>query len=83
MRCPDCNVEPGQLHVPGCDIERCPRCHCQAIGCDCIYVVNGINPDTMDETHPDIYKNGATDQMWDKFDKEYGAKRICWESYSE
>jgi hypothetical protein len=24
--CPDCCARPGQLHMPGCDVERCPRC---------------------------------------------------------
>lgn len=33
--CHDCAVLTGQLHVPGCDMERCPRCRGQAIGCDC------------------------------------------------
>ncbi len=33
--CHDCAVLRGQYHVPGCDAEECPRCHGQAIGCDC------------------------------------------------
>lgn len=33
--CHDCNVRPGQFHHPGCDMERCPKCGGQAIGCDC------------------------------------------------
>lgn len=33
--CHDCNVVFGQLHVPGCDIEECPRCKWQAISCSC------------------------------------------------
>jgi hypothetical protein len=33
--CHDCSVVKGQLHVPGCDVERCPKCHWQAISCDC------------------------------------------------
>jgi len=33
--CYDCNVGPGMHHHPGCDLERCPRCGGQMIGCDC------------------------------------------------
>ena len=33
--CSDCAVEHGQLHVPGCCVERCPGCAAQAISCLC------------------------------------------------
>lgn len=33
--CPDCRTPVGGYHHPGCDRERCPRCGCQAISCDC------------------------------------------------
>lgn len=35
--CGDCAALPGELHVPGCDAEECPRCHEQAFCCDCAH----------------------------------------------
>ena len=34
-QCGDCAVIHGQLHVPGCDMERCPKCRGQILSCDC------------------------------------------------
>ena len=34
-KCHDCAVKHGQLHVPGCDMERCPRCKGQVFVCGC------------------------------------------------
>lgn len=34
-RCPDCDVEVAEFHLPGCDIEVCPQCTGQAISCGC------------------------------------------------
>jgi len=33
--CHDCGIEEGQLHKPGCDMERCPKCLGQLISRDC------------------------------------------------
>lgn len=33
--CHDCGAAIGALHHPGCDVERCARCHRQLISCDC------------------------------------------------
>lgn len=36
--CHDCAVVKGQYHVPFvCDVERCPACGEQVIGCGCAY----------------------------------------------
>lgn len=37
VACHDCAVVKGQLHVPGCDVEACPKCGNSAIVCGCKY----------------------------------------------
>lgn len=34
-RCHDCHCVMGEYHHPGCDMEECPKCHHQLIGCGC------------------------------------------------
>jgi hypothetical protein len=33
--CHDCFVIRGEIHLDGCDMERCPRCSGQFMCCDC------------------------------------------------
>lgn len=33
--CHDCAVIKGEIHVEGCDVERCAGCGGQRFGCDC------------------------------------------------
>ena len=38
--CHDCGAKEGQLHILGCDMERCPFCGGQLFGmglCECVY----------------------------------------------
>ncbi|OGF53156.1 MAG: hypothetical protein A2Z21_10520 [Candidatus Fraserbacteria bacterium RBG_16_55_9] len=59
-------------------MERCARCGGQAICCECIYEVNGIDYLTMDVTHPDVYVGGPTEEMEAKWDAEWGSRRMPW-----
>ena len=34
-RCHDCACLPGEKHYDGCDVERCPKCKEQRLGCEC------------------------------------------------
>ena len=60
----------GDMHTPGCDVERCVLCGGQAIACSCVYKVNGLDSDDLEEMHPDIYNNGPTEEMYNKLDVE-------------
>lgn len=35
-QCPDCGVDTGGIHHPGCDWEKCPKCGEQLISCGCL-----------------------------------------------
>lgn len=36
LRCHHCNIEPGNYHHPGCDMERCPQCGGRLMSCSCL-----------------------------------------------
>ena len=42
--CGDCGAMEGQLHLPGCDMERCPFCGGQLISCKCAHELLGKEP---------------------------------------
>ena len=64
--CHDCGINEGEIHQFGCDMEVCPFCGGQAIGCECAYKQLGIDcsPGT------DVYENGLN--------KEQEAEWLIW-----
>ena len=76
--CHDCGVKEGQLHLPGCDMERCPFCGYQLISCGCVYKKLGIDcsPGTW------VYSHGLTDEQCREWDKLLRAKGLIpWIQY--
>lgn len=52
--CPDCGVEKGETHTPGCDVEQCPVCGGQLISCEHAAERLDIPDDVKDMTAEDI-----------------------------
>lgn len=62
--CHDCTCQVGEHHVPGCDMERCPKCGMQLISCGCfVKFRSGLNED-----------GDPIDESTEYFDEEEFAK---------
>jgi len=69
--CHDCNCKEGELHMPGCDMERCPFCGGQLISCECRYTKLGFDYDWDKEFSglpEQIYKEGLPEELEYKFE---------------
>jgi hypothetical protein len=69
--CHDCGTKEGQLHVLGCDMERCPFCGNQLISCQCVYkkLRIDVSPGAW------AYSHGLTDAQqkdWEKLVSDKG-----------
>lgn len=58
--CHDCNVVTGQLHHVGCDMEQCPKCGDQLLGCGC----EADNGEPPGQKGPDFFADDQGDGWW-------------------
>jgi hypothetical protein len=64
--CHDCGIVDGQLHVPGCDMETCPRCFGQLITCGCLW---GEGPSDV-ELEPQEVAHAKAAEMYEGIRRE-------------
>lgn len=64
-KCPDCDVEIGQEHIPGCDLAECPLCHWQDISCGCPAEAKGGTMDVwLGLGHRTLHKIALEEDLW-------------------
>ena len=92
--CHDCGVKEGEIHQEGCDMERCPNCDGQLIGCECFegtysklpfripYILTPILCGLCGEQWSEMFN--VPDKEWDKYViPSLQAESLCKECYNE
>jgi len=87
--CHDCGCKEGELHSPGCDMERCPLCGGQLITCghlafDSVRIPYIQYPNICQycgELWPEMFHVHGDE--WEKYIEPRERDKIfCWECYS-
>ena len=92
--CHDCGVKEGQIHKEGCDMERCPICGSQLIGCGCLkdnynklpfripYLLAPVLCGLCGEQWPDMFR--ISDKEWEKYViPSLQTEALCRQCYDE
>lgn len=94
-KCGDCGVIEGELHHPGCDMERCPKCGNQLLSCCCWqdttlrdipnrvpYICYPNICARCGKLWPDIFM--VPDKIWEKYIQiSERDKIICWDCFQK
>ena len=86
-RCGDCGCLEGELHEPGCDLEKCPFCGGQLISCGCAERMfypdfSYCTDDPFCGLPEEVYKHGLSEEQWNEWiDKLFEAGPVPYIEY--
>lgn len=93
-KCHDCDAKEGEIHEYGCDMEVCPICGGQLLGCECLEKTKGLLPFRIPyllipnmcrlcgKQWPDFFK--VSDKTWKKYVIPPLQKKVlCKDCYQE
>ena len=79
--CGECDVQEGEYHEPGCDMERCPHCKGQLISCGCCYDLLRLrdykkNGKKYEGLTRETWKHGLNDKETEQYEQLLNKKGL-------